>query len=326
MLWTDSVFVGLDDLHRIDSEVSQVAEAEGITLTGNNGLLRGAVEEASNELQKIIVAFGGYLGSGDVSPNHLAAVLNVGLGNAVRQKALLNQVVIDGDTVGSWNWIKQWAVFWALQVFYRDAFNRTVKDRYEGKMRFYKSELSRRVTPSLFGLGIPVVIRPLARPAATFERDSGTWDSSNLSLVSGVGVLNGVDYDVAITYVDMSQPNLYVSPSSIGNAESAPSDRAVISLTTGNVIHIDISSLGPPTGIQHPSQVLLCVISPLRATHWNVYVGPSGGTMRLQNATPIAIATTTYTLAADPTATGSFMGVGQYGSRRLSLTPTRQRA
>lgn len=326
MLWTDRVFVTQDDLSRIDSEVVEVANSESITLNGSNGLLRGAIEECSNELQKLVTSFGGYLGSGDVSPNHTAAVMNIGMGSDVRAKATLSQICVSGDVEDSWNWVKQWAVFWSLNVLYRDAFNRTVKDRYEGKMRYYKSELQRRVTPSIMGLGLPIVLRPLASPAATFERDSGTWGADNVTLVAGAGTLDAVDRDVVVTYVDMTDANLYVSSTVRNNAESHPSERMTMAMTTGNVLHVDITSLGPPTGVQHPSQLLVCVVSPMRATHWNVYVGARAGLLYLQNVAPITIATKTYTLAADPLTGGQTPGIGQYAVKRLSLVPTRQRA
>lgn len=326
MLWTDRLFVTVDDLTRIDSEVPSVAEAEGITLTGTRGLIRGGIEEASFELQKKIISFGGYLGSGDVTPNHLAAVLNVGLGNAVRQKATLSQIVVSGESEDSWNWVKQWACFWVLVNIYRDSFNRTVKDRYEGKMRYYQSELQRRITRTIDGLGVPIVLRPLAAPAAVFERDTGTWTSANVSKVVGSGTLDAVDLDVAITYVDTSAADLYVSPSVRNNAESHPSERITVSAETGKVLSVDISSLNPPTGVQHPSQVLVCVVSPMKATHWNVYVGNKDGTLYLQNPTPIPIGTDSYTLSGDPVLSGFTAGIGQYASRRLSLVPTRQRA
>jgi hypothetical protein len=50
MLWTDGVFITVDDLVRIDSEVSTVATSENIQFTGINGILRTAVEDAANEM------------------------------------------------------------------------------------------------------------------------------------------------------------------------------------------------------------------------------------------------------------------------------------
>lgn len=327
MLWTDGEFVTAVDLMRVDSEVLSVAEAESITLEGSNSLLRGAIEETSNELMKLMVGFGGYIGYGDVSANHLAAVLNVGLGSTISHKAHLSQVVVSGPTPDTWNHIKQWVVFWSLHVFYRDAFNRTVKDRYEGKMRFFKSELQRRVTRTIDGLGIPLVMRPLSRPAALFERDSGTWDSSNVTLANdAAGTINDEAYDVVVTYVDMSANNLYVSKELDGNAESHPSDRARIELLTGKVILVDISSLNPPTGVQHPSQRILHAVAPLKATHWNVYVGKANGVLKLQNASPIPISTTSYQLTGNPGTVGYSSGSGQYADRVMALNPTRQRS
>lgn len=327
MLWTDKIFVTQDDLSRVDSEVNQVALAEEITLVGDNGLLRGAVEEAANELQKLVISYGGYLNSGDLSANHLAAVLNVGIGNSVRQKAALDQVCVSGDTPMAWNWIKQWTVAWVLRTFYRNAFNRTVNDRYEKKMNFHKDEMQRRLTPTLFGLGIPIVLRPLYAPASYFTRDAGTWGTDNVSLVAGPGSLDSTkNIDVVVTFVDMSAGNLYVDSTSRGNAESEGSDRATIQMSSGNVIQVDISTLNPPTGRQNPAQVLVTVIAPLKATHWNVYAGNRNSQLYLQNTSPIAIGTTSYTFTGNPSLSGPTVGLGQYSDRRLSLTPMRQRA
>lgn len=328
MLWTDKIFVTVDDLLRIDSEAQKVADAEEITLEGDNGQIRAGVEEASNEIQKLIVAFGGYLNSGDLTANHIAAVLNVGIGNSVRMKAGLNQICVSGDTSTSWNWIKQWTVLWSLRVFYRNAFARTVNDRYEKKMNIYKDELIRRVQPTLFALGAPIVLRPLYAPAAYFTRNSGSWDATNVTLTAGAGTLDNThSCDVVVTYVDMSQANLYVSAAKPNNAESELADRITQVMNTGDVLEVSIASLNPPTGAQDPSQVLVVVISPLKATHWNIYVSATpGGTLFLQNANPIPIATETYTFAGDPVFSGYMSGLGQYADRRLSLVPMRQRA
>jgi len=327
MLWTDSIFITTADLVRVDSEVPRVTDAEGITLTGDNGLLRAVVEEASTELSKLVIAFGGYLNSGDLSANHVAAVLNVGIGNSVRMKVTLSQICVSGNNPGEWNWIKQWAVYWALRILYRNAFSRTVNDRYEKKMNFYKDELVRRVTPSIYGLGVPVVLRPLQAPAAYFERSAGSWGQTNVSLVAGPGTLTASNScDIAITFVDMSQANLYVSATQPNNAESNPSGVITQVMNTAQVLSVSIASLNPPTGRQDPAQVLVSVMSPMKATHWNVYVGTSGGTLYLQNGSPIPIATKTYTLAGDPVLSGFPVGIGQYQDRRLSIMPTRQRA
>lgn len=311
----------------MDPEISNVATAEGITLTGDEGLIRSSIEETVNELNKIVIAFGGYLNSGDLSANHLAAVLNVGIGNSVRQKILPIQVCVSGQTWTSWNWIKQWAVFWCLKIFYRTAMARTANDRYEKRMNTYKDELVRRITPNVYALGIPVVLQPLSAPAATFTRNAGTWGPSNVTLVNGSGSMNGAVVNVAITYVDQSQDNLYYNASAPNNAESQCTEWMEMTLATGKVLQFNIASLNPPNGTQDPATILVTVIAPLQATGWNIYVGlASSNTLYLQNSEPIPITTLEYTLPSDPTFSGYQVGLGQYESRRLSITPTRQRA
>ncbi len=334
MIWTDGIFVSLNDLKRVDSEVSDIQDVEGIAVDGNYGSLRGGLEEASQEMNKMMVAYGGYLSSGDISPNHISAVLNIGLGNAVRYKALLSQVVVTGADQFAWNHIKTWAAHFCLMSIYRNATNRTTKDRYEGKMRYYKSELDRRITRGVTGLGIPLIIQPMAAPAALFERGSGVWSSNNVTAVNS-GTTNGGTFDVAVTYVNQGSPlpgggylpdsTKYVSSSQVGNAESNPSVLQSIPVPSNSVISVNIASLKPPTGTQDPATRILCVIAPLAATGWNVWVGPSGETLTLQNASPIPIATKTYQLASDPTSNGPIIGFGQYADRILSMSPVRQR-
>lgn len=293
------------------------------------------------------VAYGGYLSTGDVSPNHTSAVLNIGLGNAVRYKALPSQVVVSGQSMFTNNHVKQWAVAYTVMYLYRNASNRTVKDRYEAKMRFFKAELDRRLTRSITGLGLPLIIQPMAAPAALFERNTGTWGPANVTAVTQAGASGGT-FDVAITYVNQGLPigynasannfqsfrvtgfvadaTKYVSSSSPGNAESNPTSAQTILVPAGSAVSVSIASLNPPNGYQDPSTRILCVIIPLAATGWNIYAGQTGGVLTLQNASPIPIQTTSYQLPADPTNSGVPAGIGQYADRVLSMSPTRQRA
>ena len=124
----------------------------------------------------------------------------------------------------------------------------------------------------------------------------------------------------------MSDWTRYQSVAKPNNAESDISQIVTVMPTTGQEISINISTLNPPTGAQHPSQMLVVVVSPLTATHWNVYVGKSGGILYLQNATPIPIGITSYTLSSDPVLSGSQYYLGQYADRRLSVSPMRQRS
>lgn len=324
MLMTDGLFITTDDLKRVDSEVVDVANAEAMTLGGNYGSIRGAIEETSGEITKMMVSFGGALFvSGGVTSQHNAAVNFTGVTSRIRMKALTSQVVVSGVDEYNWNNVKIWAVHWALYFIYRDAYNRTVKDRYESKMRYFKTELQRRLTPGL-NVGIPVVLNPLARPAATFEREVGTWGDSNLSAVSCTGAVGGT-FDVVVTYCDMTDSTRYVDYNTKNNCESHPSERATLAVAADNALSINITSLTPKS-TQHPATQLYCLVTPRNVTHWNVYAGVTGGSLYLQNAAPIAIATKTYALTANPTTTLPLVGVGQYADRLLSITPMRQRA
>lgn len=324
MLWTDGYFLSTDDLKRVDSEVVDVANAEQITLGGNYGSIRGAIEETTNELMKLMVSYGGSLfASSGVSQSHIAAVNYTGMTSRIRFKALPAQVVVSGVDEYNSNNAKLWAVHWALYFIYRDAYNRTVKDRYESKMRYFKTELQRRLTPSLY-LGIPIILNPLARPGALFEREVGTWSDANATTHFQTGCVGGT-FDVAITFVDMTDSTRYVDATDKNNCESHPSDRATVVVSADYAITVDISTLSPRS-TQHPATQMLATITPRSATHWNVYVGSTGGTLYLQNGSPIAIGTTAYVMAADPTLSGYTPGVGQYADRYLAITPSRQRA
>jgi hypothetical protein len=330
MLWTDSLFITPSDLQRIDSEVASVATQESITLSGSNGTLRQAQEEAANILTQYIVAFGGYLNSGDLTANHLAAVLNVGIGNIVRQKCSLEQVVVSGNVPGEWSVVKEWAIYQTLISFYRNGFARVGGDRYKTKLDYYRSEMDRRIKTKLWTMGVPIVMQPLDAPGAFFRQNSGTWGPQNVNLVSGPGTIVGA-VDVAITYVCQTQPNFYASPTNTGNAESDTGGTVTTSaLASGQVILVDIDDLVPPTGAQPPWEQMVVVVSPLAATGWNVYAanpGGVGGQMWLQNLDgPIPIDTTSYTFAGNPVSGTYPLLLGQYLNRRLSIVPSRQRA
>ncbi len=327
MLWTDRIFITEQDLLRMDAEVTSVATSEDIMLGGRNGNIRTAIEETALELMKNITVFGGVFGTGDVSANHTAAVMNIGLGNPARLKASLQQVVVSGENQDSFNWIKLWAMHHTLRVFYRGAMNRTTRDRYEDKMRFYSSEISRRIEPTLFGLGLPLVLRPLSAPAAFFERNAGSFGATNLTNETDAAGTLDETVNVAVTYTCNSGNGRYVSPTDKGNSESCSCVAVSKLLESGSVLKVDISTLNPPDGTQPVSQQISCVITPLAATHWNIYVGQENSEdLYLQNDSPIPITTTSYQFTGNPTFSGDLLDPGQYPDRLMSIIKKRQRA
>jgi len=141
-----------------------------------------------------------------------------------------------------------------------------------------------------------VVIQPLACPGAVREFQAGTWGTANLSGTgSGSTETGNPAYDVAITWVAIPG---YISQVNRGNSESAPSATATgFNVPAGQFLTVSIASLNPPTGTI-PSAVGTAsgIYTPLGATHWNIYAGKTGGTLYLQNPSPIPVATQSYAL------------------------------
>ncbi len=313
------MFVEPEDLASLDSEVPTIAKSEGIVLTGENGFIRRQIDEAGDELMRRLQVFGGWVGSSTLSANHLNAVLNDGFSSSNnRTKFLLNQVVVSERVRNKWSHVKRWIVYRTLLSFYRNAFSRTAtKDRYQNKLQDFHKEMIRRQNYALEDLGLPVCYQPLSRPAAAFEIDPGTWDATNVTTSSG-GTYTG-DVEVAVSYVDASR---YSAPRNNGNAESDISEIITVPLAA-ELLDIDITSLNPPDGSQDPGTVHQCVVSPLTATHWNVYAGKVGQNLYLQNSSPIAISVKTYQF--DPIFSGFVAGTGQYADRRYQFQRLLQR-
>lgn len=309
MLLTDDVLISQADLVTVDSEVTDVATAESITIDGTNGLSWKAHGECADFLLSAMQSFGGPLGGPTISGTHLAHVYNTGGGYAVRIPRIQRHQIVTHSPLNAslWSPLKRWAIQKALVLFYRSAFNRNVNDRYASKLEEYERALRMDYWPALKSNGLPVVVTPLSAPAAVFEPNSGTWSASNLSSVPG-GATAQTAYYVAITYTGSG----YVSASSKGNAESAPSQKLQFTVPLDELLKIDITSLVPPTGAQDPSTLVYGAYSPMAATGWNVYVGSNDTDLYLQNASPIAIATKTYTLSAAPTLSGTRLQLGQF--------------
>lgn len=339
-LWTDIDFVTSADLITLDAEVASVAAVSGITLDDPNaGLIHRALEEAGDSLLKYQQVFGGYLSNQNVSGNHYNAVMNVGLPAINRSRILLNQVVPTSWTTLQWSAVKRWVAYWALHVFFRDAANRTLKDRYADKSTRYRKDVNTTYWDSVRAIGLPIVRQPLPMPGALYEPAvGGTWDENNVTTVAGAGTDATNAYDFAITWVDLTN---YFGPYQKGNCESAPSEIVTMTLpSTGNVFNVSITSLLAPNGVQHPSTLPLAVVPYGVAKGWNVYAGKTGGPLYLQNATPLltgitqgsaqagapATAVTSFTFPADPLLSGPTADTGQFPDLYFTFQNVMQRA
>ena len=310
MLFTDADFVTLADITQVDGQVASVASAENIVVTGTQSIVSAACQEIGYRILNKQMGFSGYLPPFVAPYSQTAAALNL-LGPSVsRPRVSLSQIVVTTSYQMMWTPIKRAAVYQSLYLFYRDAFFRKLVDRYEKRMLMYRDEVEKRYWPDLMVQGTPVVNKPMSCPGAVYEPASGAWNAAgNLAAVAGTNAAGTTSFDVAVTWVDQS---LYVSPTVKGNGESGPSARATISAPTANVIQVSVASLNAPNGggVNTTAQGM-GLFTPLTATGWNVYVGTVGGTLYLQNATPIAYANKTYTMAGAPVLSGVIADQGQ---------------
>lgn len=318
MLWTDRDFVNTADLLSIDPEVSEIASSENIVLEGSNSVCRRGIEEAGSFLERKLVNFGSLASSGDLSLSHLAAVHNTGGHSTQRRKFSLEQVVISGRNAEYWSEIKTWATINVLCATYRTAMNRASNDRYEHKYDRFGRMLREQSWPTVKKLGIPVLNQPLPSPEATQGFNPGSFSVTD---VSGSGTAG--EWFVAVTYVDLTK---YVSSSNPVNGESHPSLEKTVTTASNEVIRVDITNLNPPTGVlQNEARARGFSIS-RKATHWNVYAGPTPSSMTLQNSSPLSLDVKTYTLTGNPSTTGKITGLGQYPESYLTIMDSIQRS
>jgi hypothetical protein len=325
MLWTDSSVVTTADLASVDPEISSVATAEGIVIDGQSGIVQRTYESASQQILAQMQRFGGYLSSGLVSANHLAAVFNVGGPGVNRTRIQLGQIVAYDPYFPI---VQTWFTYKVLRQFYHAAFSRTLTDRYEKKMNQYDKNIRLEHWPNLKNVGLPIVYRPMCAPGAINERvpgttrtQSGTWSASNVSTAVLLGTTGG-SFDVAVTYVDKS---LYKSQLIKYNAESYTSARITQTVAADHVVTVDITSLVPPNAGSDPAMLPQAIATPLNADGWNLWIGVTGGILYLQNPQPYAITQKTATLTADPVMSGFQSDYGQFADAFYTVQDLIQR-
>lgn len=307
-------------LEALEPEVREVAGGQQIALTGSNSIIRSAWDESADQLLEHMDAFGGYVSVTGFGTN--AGMVSYGLGVS-RPRVFLSQIVAtESEYANRVPVLQRWMLYRALQLLYRTASQRLVHDRYQTKADEYAAETKNRWR-SLWVKGLPIVMMPLAAPGAIHEVNTGTWADSNLSAVPS-GAAAAATYEVAITYIDGTR---YLRPTSRGNAESGPSAILTFDVPASNVLRLDITSLNPPTGVRPETTYFANgVLNPLAASGWNVYAGAPGGSLYLQNSSPISIATKTYALAGAPTLTGNALQPGQVQDANFAFARILHRA
>lgn len=311
MLFTDSDIITADQIAVLDPECKAVAASEkpSIVLEGDNSIIRHTIDEAGNQLESKYQNFSGYLISPGINLNHAAAVMNI-LSTAInRPRMRLNQVVaVPPDPTKSA--LQRWLEAYALRNLYRAAFARFSKneDRYQKKFEFWDSE-AQTAWSRLISQGIPVVLQPLPCPGALREFGAGLFQDGAVTAGGSGSTDPGDRYGVAITWTGSA----YVSPSNKNNAESAGSARVFVTTTAGQLLSVSISALTPPGATLPAVGTADNIYTQQAATGWNIYAsGPGASGMYLQNASPIPVATKSFTLPDKPVLTGPILTAGQF--------------
>jgi len=145
-LFTDEYVSDVSDLIGYETNLPEVAAAEGIDLAGK---LKLAQTEVGAQLQAASTRPGSmYQGQ--------TGVWNSG-GDSNLSRFELSKVVVTPP-------LKLWHTFQTLAIVYRDLYNRKVNDKYLPKWKEYK-ELARWAADLLYQTGIGVTWAPLPRPA-----------------------------------------------------------------------------------------------------------------------------------------------------------------
>ena len=315
MLYSDRIPVTAAELATIDPEITEIATQDSLDITtGSDSLIRRGAEVFLDKILSASRSFGGHRGGNGLGSAHLAAVHNTGLsyGNSIGTIAPQN-IVVSGSTARQWSRVKLGLARAVLATCYRSALNRSVSDRNTAKYNEADAAM-REVLRDLGMNGIPIQEWPLSQPAADME-EGGTWGAANLTAAVGVATQTET-IDVVITYVNLGT---YVSSTNPNNGESHPSESAAVVVESGEVVEIDISTLVPPTGTAFIQRESNSYVTPLAATGWNVYAAVTGSPLKLQNGSPIPIATTTWTASGNITTTGKTVLQGQAPSSNFYL-------
>lgn len=291
-LLIDTDIVTPADLLALDPEVLDVADAEELVLVGPNSILRNSWNECGDALLNAWQAFGGDI---IAWPGTLTTYGAFGIS---RPRLRLNQMVVAAPYSERNSPLHRWMTYHALVAIYEACSNRSDKDRYETKVERFQKRIM-KPWHNLTATGLPMVARPLACPGALHEFGSGIFGPGNVSAVNFGSSPAVYVYSVAITWVDQTQ---YVSPQLASNAESGPSVIVMQEVGIDQVLQVTIAGLSPPSSTSAMLQLGIAdgpyITRP--ASGWNVYVGPVAGTLALQNATPIPVATQSFMLPSAP--------------------------
>lgn len=318
MLFTDSLIVTTADLVAYESEIPDIADVQNISLPT-------VISQAQQETGEKFLELGGRL-MGRVQPVFMPVdygVQSLYTEAAVRPRFSLGQVVItDADYPSIATAAKNYAVAHTLYNFYRNAARRQrSEDRYSDARDEWQTEANAYLV-RLKKAGMPIVGRPMPRPAAEFEWNSGTWGVENVIPTSSDGVMlaESGQFDIAVSYYDSGYGAIQDDPAiPTANNESALSEIVTVSLDAGYLAALDITSLNPPNGRYRPAAIARIAINTLTADRWNVYAAPTGQPLTLQTPGGLAIADKTFLLDCGSLVKGRLAGPGQSADMYFEL-------
>ena len=198
-LFTDGSISTIGDLLSYESAILDVAKTEQIDLTRK---LKLAEEEISVDLQAFLSRLND---TGEFDP--LPGLTEV------TPWWRLNQIVVTEP-------LHKWHTFRALSLTYRDAYNRQLNDRYQGKWTEYET-LGGWASGALFETGVGMVSDPVPRAAQP-------------QITTVAGTLAASTYFVSVTWIGRT------------GAEGAPSDLLSLTVPASNGLIVTAGS--PPAG------------------------------------------------------------------------------
>jgi hypothetical protein len=189
-LFTDSSISTIEELLAYESSILDVAKTEGIDLTTK---LKLAQEEIAVDLYAFLARQNDTWDLNQIT---------------LSQPWKLDQIVVTEP-------LHKWHTFRTLSITYRDAYNRQLNDRYQGKWNEYEA-LAVWASGALFSAGVGVTSDPVRR-------------ARQPQLATVAGECGAATYFVSITWVGPAGSE--GAPSTLA-ALTAPSNSA-LSVTTG---------------------------------------------------------------------------------------------
>lgn len=187
-LFTDGPLSSAADLQRCENAILNVATTESIDI-GSKLML--AQQELANEIT--------------LFRSRRAPSLNDPFG--MRQLRGVEDVVVTEP-------LRQWHIYKALALIYRDAYNNQLNDRYQGKWEEYE-RLARANAHVYFKIGVGVASDPIKKA-----------EPPMVSTVVGSGA--GASYYVAVTWVGAS------------GQEGAPSEISALTTAEGQQLEVNV--------------------------------------------------------------------------------------